>query len=140
QLTNLFIGLQSAAGQVLQGTQELFKVRFTARTGQASAFVPLTFRTADAIKPGNLAYSNYVLRPSILAVIQAQPLLLAGFGTNRSQNLTLLGRLNESYQLQFSTNPFGPWTPLLNYVQTNNPISIRMDGTNAMRFYRLFQP
>jgi hypothetical protein len=141
QITNLLITLQTAPGQALQGTQQqILKLNFTAMASQASAFVPLTFGLVDAIKPGNVLYSNYAAHPATIAVIQDKPLLTARFGTNQSRNLTLLGRLNENYQLQFSTNLSGVWRPLLDYTQTNSAISISLDSSNAMIFYRLHKP
>jgi len=141
QVTNLLVALQTAPGQVLQSTQQqILKLNFTAVTSQNSAFVPLTLGLVDAIKPGNVVYSNYVSHPGAIAVVQDKPLLIAGLGASHSRNLTLLGRLNESYQLQFSTNLSGVWHPLLDYTQTNGAISISLDSSNAMIFYRLYQP
>jgi hypothetical protein len=92
------------------------------------------------VKPGGVSYSNYVLNPSIIAVVQDKPLLIAGVGSNHTQILTLLGRLNEGYQLQSCTNLATPWSPVLDYVQTNSQIRINVNSTNPIRFYRLYQP
>ena len=142
QLTNLLIAIQTAPGQVLQGTQQqILQLTFTAVTNQTSAFVPLVFGSANAVKPGNVTYSNYITHPGNVTVIQDKPLLIAATDTNQNRNLTLLGRLGTNYQLQFSTNLLlNSWSPAVNYTQTNGSITIGIDATNATIFYRLFQP
>ena len=140
QFTNLLITLQTTPGQVLQGTQQIFKLNFTAVTNQPSAFVPLTFRAVTAIKPGSVAYSNYVTHPGTIAVVQDKPLLIPGFDINSGRSLALYGRLNTNYQLQFSTNLVGTWSPLLNYTQTNPAIYLGIKATNGVIFYRVYQP
>jgi len=141
QFTNLLIALQTAPGQLLQSTQQqILKLRFTAVTNQCSAFVPLAFGAVEAVKPGDVGYSNYVLNPTTIAVVQDKPLLIAGVGSNRTHNLTLIGRLNEGYQLQSRTSLAAPWSPVFDYVQTNSQITINLNSTNPIRFYRVYQP
>ena len=98
QGTNLLIAARAASGQILQSTQQqILRLNFLAVTNQSSAFVPLSFGSVSAIKPGNVTYSNYVTHPGTVAVVQDKPLLLAGLGTNQNRNLTLLGRLGTNY-------------------------------------------
>jgi hypothetical protein len=75
-----------------------------------------------------------------VAVVQDKPLLLVGLGTNQNRNLTLLVRLGTNYQMQFSTNLSSGWYPAMNYLQTNGAITISIDSSNAVIFFRLYQP
>jgi hypothetical protein len=115
-------------------------LNFLAVTNQPSAFVPLSFGSVSAIKPGNVIYSNYVTHPGTVIVVQDKPLLVAGLGTNLSRNLTLLGRIGTNYQLQFSTNLSSVWYPAMNYSQTNGAITISIDSSNPAIYFRLYQP
>jgi len=140
QGSNLFIVLQTVPGQALQTQQQILKLSFLALSNQSSAFVDLPFGNISAIKPGDVIYSNYVTHPGRVAVVQDKPLLVANLGSNQSRSLSLFGRLNTGYQLQFATNPFAAWYPALNYSQTNGIITIPVDSSHPTIFYRVFQP
>jgi len=102
--------------------------------------VPLKFGLVSAIKPGNITYSNYVTHPGTVSVVEDKPLLTAGFDSNNNRRLTLFGRLNQNYELQFGTNVLGPWSPVLNYTQTNDSIYLNVAPRNGPIFYRIHQP
>jgi subtilisin-like proprotein convertase family protein len=141
RVTNLLIAIQMTPGQVLQTTQQIAQLSFLAVTNQTSAFVHLPVASVSAIKPDGAAYTNYITHPGTVAVVTDKPLLAADLSTNSSRSLTAYGNLGINYQLQYTTNLSVPgWYPLLNYTQTNGAITISVDSTNPIIFYRLYEP
>jgi hypothetical protein len=140
--TSLAISFQAAPGQVLQGTQEIAQLSFTAITNEYSAFVSLPFATVSAMKPDGSSYTNYITSSARIAVIEGQPLLWASLSSNSARELTLYGRLGVSYELQYSTSLALPnvWYLAWSYVQTNGAMTINVDSGNPNIFYRIFQP
>jgi hypothetical protein len=140
--TNLAISFQTAPGQVLQGTQQIAQLSFTAITNEFSAFVSLPFANVSAIKPDGSSYTNYITSTARIAVIEGQPLLWASLSANSARELTLYGRLGVSYELQHSINLSLPnaWDLGWSYVQTNGAVTINVDSSNPNIFYRIFQP
>jgi MBG domain (YGX type) len=140
--TNLLISIQTAPGQVLQGTQQIAQLSFTAISNEYSAFVSLPFTDVSATKPDGSSYTNYITSTARIAVIEGQPLLWASLSANSARELTLYGRLGVSYELQYSTNLAvpGAWDLALSYVQTNGAMTISADSGNPNIFYRIFQP
>ena len=100
QTTNLLIMLQATAGQPLQGTQEVAQLSFRARTNGSSGFIDLPLRDVIGLKPGSITYSNYVLHPGMVAVVQNEPLLAPHVSSNASRDVMLFGKLGAGYQLQ----------------------------------------
>jgi hypothetical protein len=142
QGTNLALSFQAAPGQVLQGTQQIAQLTFTAISNEYSAFVWLPFVDVSATKPDELLYTNYITPAARIAVIEGQPLLWASLLSNSSRQLTLFGRVGVSYELQHSTNLALPtvWNSALSYVQTNGVQTLEVDSVNPNIFYRIFQP
>jgi hypothetical protein len=142
QITNLSISLQTAPGQMLQGTQLVAQLSFTAASDQHSAFVPLLIDSITALKPGASYYVNNITHPATIVVVQDVPLLVASISTNRTRDITAFGRLGTIYQLQYTTDlsTVPAWFPYLTYTQTNGQMMFQVDSTNSIIFYRLFQP
>jgi len=142
QGANLTFNFQAVPGQVLQGTQEIAQLTFTAISNEYSAFVSLPFESVNAVKPDGSAYTNYITPAARIAVIEGQPLLEASLAANAARDLTLYGRLGVSYELQSSTNLALPsqWNSVWSYVQTNGAMTIEVDSLNPNIFYRIFQP
>jgi hypothetical protein len=140
--TNLTISFQTAPGQVLQGTQQIAQLSFTAISNEYSAFVWLPFANVNATKPDGSSYTNYLTSAARIAVIEGQPLLWASLTANSARELTLYGKLGVSYELQNSTNLALPsvWDLAWSYVQTNGAMTINVDSGNPNIFYRIFQP
>jgi hypothetical protein len=142
QGSKLTLSFQTVAGQVLQATQQIAQLTFTAVSNANSAFVPLPIDSASATKPDGSSYTNYLMPAATIAVIEGEPLLKASLRTNSARELTLYGRLGTSYELQYSTNlslPTG-WGLWMNYVQTNGEMKVGVDSLNPTIFYRIFKP
>jgi len=142
QGTNLVFSMQTIAGQVLQGTQQLAQLSFLAISNQNPALVLIPIKHTVANKPNGSAYTNCVAPTATIAVTGGEPFLFALIGPDSSRSLSLYGLLGVGYQLQSATNFGAPtiWTPVWNYVQTNNPITIGVDSLHPAMFYRLFKP
>jgi subtilisin-like proprotein convertase family protein len=142
QITNLLFTMQTAPGQVLQGTQHIAQLSFGAASNEHSAFLQVPFETVNAVKPDASFYVNYIASPATTVVVEDVPLLSAGISTNRDRDLTLYGKLGATYQLQYTTNLNLPaaWFPLLTYLQTNGVMTLRVDASDPIIFYRLFVP
>jgi hypothetical protein len=140
--TNLSFSFQTVPGQVLQGTQELAQLTFTAVSNEYSTVVSLPFENVSATKPDNSSYTNYITPPAQITVIEGQPLLRASLAANAARQLTLYGRVGVSYELQSSTSLALPnaWNSMWSYVQTNGVMTIEVDSLNPNIFYRIFQP
>jgi hypothetical protein len=142
QGTNLVFSMQTVAGQVLQGTQQLAQLSFMAISNHNPALLPLPIQHTSALKPNGSSYTNCVAPTATIAVIGGEPFLFASTAPDSSRSLTLYGLLGVNYQLQYATNLGAPtiWTPVWNYAQTNNPITIGVDSVHPVMFYRLLKP
>ncbi len=140
QKTNLLVVLQMLAGQSLQGTQLLSRLNFEAATNQMSSFVTLSISAIGGLKPTGSSYSNYLVNAGSVAVVENQPLLWGVLSANLARELVLYGRIGANYQVQYKTDLRAPeWQPWLNYTQTNGTITLGLDATNPVIFYRLLQ-
>jgi len=134
---SLLVAIQASPGQVFQGTEQLAQLIFGAVSNPPSAFVPLPVGTSSAAKPDGTAYINYITQSGTVIVVQNIPVLTAAVGTGLQRSLTSYGLIGANYQLQYTTNLAVGWTPLLNYTQTNEIITINVAATNDIIFYRL---
>jgi hypothetical protein len=142
QVTNLVFSMQTIAGQVLQGTQQLAQLSFLAISNQNPVTLQLPVNTLAADKPDGSLYTNCIAPAATVAVTGGEPFLWASLAPDSSRSLTLYGLVGLSYQLQSATNLGAPtlWTPEWTYVQTNSAITIGVGSTNRVIFYRLFKP
>lgn len=140
QGASLLVAIQASPGQVLHGTEQLAQLSFLAISNPPSAFVPLLVGSVSAAKPGGSAYVNYITHPGWVAMVQDTPLLTAAVESGMQRSLTLYGLVGVNYQLQYTTNLTVAWAPLLNYIQTNEVITINVAATNEVVFYRLMGP
>ena len=117
------LSIAAVDGQILQGTQRLARLSFTAVTNQTSAFVPLELDSMHG------AMAQAATRPTLMstggriAIIGAQPLVDAHFSATGARELGLYGRRNATYIVQYSTN----LANLTNWLQRGNAIAM---GTN----------
>jgi hypothetical protein len=141
-VTNILITLNATPGQSLQGTQQLSTLTFSAVTNAVSGFITLPITSVTAIKPGGAGYSNYLAQAGTVILVQNEPLLSASLGADLSRSLKLYGKLGVDYQLMFNTNLTDPsgWQILLDYTQTNGVITLPLDSSRPVIFYRLHQP
>jgi hypothetical protein len=137
QGSSLLVAIQASPGQMLHGTEQLAQLSFLAISNPPSAFVPLVVGSISAAKPSGAAYTNFVTYAGTVIMVQDIPVLTAAIGPGAQRSLTLYGLVGVNYQLQSTTNLLAAWTPLLNYTQTNEVITINMATTNDCIFYRL---
>jgi hypothetical protein len=142
QGTNLVFAMQTIAGQVLQGTQQLAQLSFLAISNQMPASLPITMGQSSASKPDGSLYTNCITPTATIAVFAEGPFLSAALAPDSSRSLTLYGVFGVSYQLQYATNLALPitWTPSWSYVQTNSAITIPVGPLSPAIFYRLLMP
>jgi hypothetical protein len=141
--TNLAIAIQIIPGQVLQNAGAIAQLTFAETPNQfPSAFVLLPIISATATKPAGPPYTNYIVQPGTIAVINDGPLLEGTVSEGEGRGLNLYGWLGTNYQLQYTTNLAIPdsWLPVYNYVQSNGVLSMTVDSTEAAIFYRVKQP
>ena len=142
QGTSLLIAIQAKPGQTLHGTGQLAQLNFLAVRKPPSSFVSLTVTSICAVKPDASTYVNYIAQGGTVTVVQDAPLLRAVVGPDMQRSLMLFGLPGVNYQIQYTTNLTSPiiWTPLLNYSQANEVITITVAATNDILFYRLLVP
>jgi hypothetical protein len=137
QGANLLVAIQASPGQVLRGAEQLARLSFSSVSNRPSAFVPLPVGSITAAKPDGTGYTNYITNPGTVISVQDTPVLMSAGGTGLQGGLTLYGLVGANYQLQYTTNLAIAWTPLLNFIQTNEVITINVSATNDIMFYRL---
>ena len=60
--------------------------------------------------------------------------------TNLVRELVLYGRIGTNYQLQYNTHLGSlDWQPWVNFTQTNAAVTVGVNSTNSLIFYRLLQ-
>ncbi|HWD21184.1 MAG TPA: CARDB domain-containing protein [Verrucomicrobiae bacterium] len=139
QGTNLLIAISTLPGQSLQGSNVASQLTFSALPNSRSSFVALPVTNAIAAKPDGSAYVNYITPAGLVMVVNDEPLLTGSF-TAPNRTLTLFGKLGANYQIQYKTNlGNASWQPWLSYTQTNGVITIDIDSTDEVIFYRLLQ-
>jgi hypothetical protein len=135
------VHLQTLPGQLLQGTQQVSRLEFTATTNSLSQFLPLPIEALTGFKPGNLTYSNTVAGEGRVVVVQEHPLLEGLVLPNQTRQLVVYGRPGTNYQLHVATNFIPPinWQPVTSFIQTNTLVPWPLGQSNGMFFYRLEQ-
>jgi hypothetical protein len=98
-------------GQSLQGTQHLGRLHFKALPGQTSAFVPLRLSSMSSTTAGAAGVApTLLINDGRAIVIGTKALLEARLNATNQPEVTLYGRRNTTYLIEFSTNgPSGPW-------------------------------
>ncbi len=101
--TGSVIAINTALGQVLQGTNVLGRLAFVAVSDQSSAFVPLRVGPMEA---GTATYelTNTVGKAGRVVVVGGEPLLEAELLGDGSRRLILYGKVGANYQIQRSAD------------------------------------
>ncbi|MGC3958044.1 MAG: Ig-like domain-containing protein [Verrucomicrobiota bacterium] len=135
------VNLETLPGQLIQGTQLVSRLEFTATTNSLSQFLPLHVADLDGIKPGGITYSNNVAGSGRVVVVQEHPLLESLVLSNQTRQLLFYGRPGTNYQLHIATNVIPPihWQPVTSFNQTNVLVPWPLGANNGMFFYRLEQ-
>jgi hypothetical protein len=131
-------------GQTLQGTQRVARLHFTATAGQSSSFVPLDL---DSMSAGVMAAGvepTLLINDGRVVVVGTRPLLEARITPANQREVTLYGRRNTSYVIEFSTNLVngGTWRPrgtVLGVNMTNLTQSLLLNLPAPPVWYRARQ-
>ena len=124
----------------LTGKVDLAQLNFTALAPQQSAFLPLTFTWASALRAddGTQVPRNLFNNNEIVALGQA-PLMRAYLSTNAQPYLLLYGQPGTNYTLDWLGSLQAPllWTPFTSVTLTDFTYTFpEMPPTNALRLFR----
>jgi hypothetical protein len=97
------IHLAAQTGQTFTGNKSLGQLAFKAGTNTSSAFVPLKITAVTATKPNASTLSQIVAKSGRAVVIGAEPLVEATRAADGSREVTLYGRPNSSYALEYAS-------------------------------------
>ncbi len=141
QITNVLVTLQMSPGQVLQGSNVIGSLSFQSLASQPSGYVSLPVSSLTASKPTSLPYANLVPTAGQVAVINNLAMLQATATATPSRTLTVLGKVGNSYQVQFCTNlgPSAVWYSFPTYSQTNIAQIFNVDPAIPQVLYRVQQ-
>ena len=141
QGSNVVVSLQMSASQVLQNSNLLGTISFQSQTTQPSGYLSLPIASLAAVKPSSQPYATSFPTAGQVAIVNNLAMLQAKVASGPSRSLNVLGKVGNTYQLQYATN-FGPgtiWAPLLTYSQTNISQNISVDPATPNAFYRVQQ-
>jgi hypothetical protein len=136
------LSFTNAAGQSLQGSQQIALLQFSALPGQPTVMAPLVVDSVQATRTNGTLVSDAVGAPGAVEILNQQPLLLAFPGAGGQNHLTLYGFPGTNYSLEYATSMTPPvnWQVLQQIIPTNLTQAIELPipsaGTNAI-FYRL---
>jgi hypothetical protein len=140
QGSDLLVMIQMAPGQTLLRSNVLGSLAFQPVAGQPSGYINLPVGTVTAFKPTSQPYANTVSAAGQVAVVNNLAILQAVQTTGPTRRLTALGKIGNSYQIQYCTNfGSGPWVPLLTYTQTSVSQTFNIDSSFTNAVYRLQQ-
>lgn len=106
------VHLAARAGQTFSGAKQVAQLAFTALPGEPSAFVPLRLSHLSVTKPDANLVTNLYTRSGRVVVVGNEPLLEASVSAGGVRGLTLYGKPNSSYAVEFATDLASPvlWT------------------------------
>jgi hypothetical protein len=102
------IHLAAQSGQSFTGNKALGQLAFKAGPNTSSAFVPLKITAITATKPNAATVSQLVAKSGRAVVIGAEPLVEASRAADGSRTVTLYGRSNASYALEYASSVSNP--------------------------------
>ena len=100
--------LAAQAGQSFSGNKSLGQLTFTAGPEPSSAFVPLRVTGLTATKPNAALVEQVVSESGRVVVVGAEPLIEALRSDDGSRTLTLYGRPNAAYAIEYTGALPGP--------------------------------
>jgi hypothetical protein len=130
-----------SAGQVLRGSNVIGSLTFQSQAGQPSGYVNLPVNNITACKPSSAPYVNLVPTAGKVAIVNNVAMLQSSVSSATSRTITVLGKVGNTYQLQYCTN-YGPaavWYALGTYNQTNISQSLSVDPSIPQALYRVKQ-
>jgi hypothetical protein len=116
-------------------------ILFQSLATQPSGYVNLPVSNVTAFKPTSLPYTSLFPTAGQVAVVNNQAMVQATALTSPTRRLTILGKVGNTYQVQYCTNlaPGALWSTLLTYNQTNVSQSFNLDPTVPQVLYRVQQ-
>jgi hypothetical protein len=141
QGSDLLVTIQMAAGQTLLRSNLLGSLAFQPVAGQPSGYINLPVGTVTAVKPTSQPYVNSVSTAGQVAVVNNLAILQAVQTTGPTRRLTVLGRVGNTYQIQYCTNlgSASSWMALLTYTQTSVSQTFNVDSSLTNAVYRVQQ-
>ncbi len=134
------LSFATVAEQVMQGTQQVARLHFTA--GSSSVFAPLNARASSSVMDDPSLVPAVLGNDGRVVVIGDQALLEGTVNSRGQRQLAIYGRVGSNYTLQsrFGSGPGTTWAtrntfPLTNVVQTITP----PNATSPLIFFRLRQ-
>lgn len=134
--------LAARSGQVILGPAQIGQIGFTAAANSPSGAIPLTFQQLSARTAAGVPVVNLFGGAGQVVIVGSQPLVQASLGLNQARILTLYGKPNANYFIQYATNLNPPvvWynafpVGLTNFVATIPLASVGPD----IIFYRAVQ-
>jgi hypothetical protein len=141
QGSDLLLNIQMAPGQVLLRSNLLGAIGFQTVAGQPSGYINLPVGTVAALKPTSQPYVDTITSPGQLAVVNNLAIMQVVQDAGPTRRLTVLGRIGNTYQIQYCTNfaSARPWLPLQTYSQTSVSQSFTLDPNLPTAVYRVQQ-
>jgi hypothetical protein len=126
---------------VLQGSNVIGSLSFQSLATQPSGYVNLPVSSLSAVKPTAVSYAFETPTSGQVAVVNGLAILQASASATPTRSLTILGKVGNTYQVQYCTNcgPAAVWVPLGTFNQTNISQTISVDPTLSAAFYRVQQ-
>ena len=126
----------TCSNQFLIGTQQVAWLHFTTGSNQSSAFVNLLLDNTLGFKPDGTEVRNFAPPAGRLVIIGEEPLLEAGFDTNRQPSLILYGQPGPGYVIETATDFGGPWTTNQSLTLPDLWQPVAVPASAPQQFYR----
>lgn len=109
----------TAAAAMMQGTQNLARLNFTAVSGQGSAFLPLTVNSLGVTRAQPGPEPTLLANDGRIVVVSRQPLVEAQLTRTGQRVLAIYGTTGILYRIETTTNPASPWIQRATLRPTN---------------------
>jgi hypothetical protein len=138
QTNQVIIQLQTAADQPLTGTNQVAQINFQAAPGQASVILGIPAVAAAGNTAAGASYANVFATPGEVVVVGPQTILRPRADAVLGRTLSIYADPG-AYGLLYTTSLASPvnWTTLMTYQQTNALLTVSLDSSNPVIFYRL---
>jgi len=142
---NFLLTLTAMPGQMLQGTQHLARLNFSAVSNQSSAFVPLHISSLAGTRATAGMTPSTVANDGRVVIVGDQPLLETLPANNGNRQLMFYGKRNSTNRIQYATR-LGTdvvWTNRATItISTSNQYRVLPVGNTPLPpvFYRVQSP
>jgi hypothetical protein len=131
------VQITNYAGQLLQGTQQVALLAFTALADH-SAFVPVTITNIVATRANGTAVADTAVQSGRVIIIANEPLVEATMRTNNQRTVVVYGKPGASYRLESSAafDPSQPWQTVSDLVLPDMSATFDVAPANGASFFR----